>query len=160
MKILIWMVLGAWIASTQTPPKERKVFKPPDLRAIRPVIAKDEGCAKDVAKAVFMEGLAQRKFLVDLLSYGCVHVVSGIPLIHVFDIRDFGEGTKKVRFSLVDLMPHSIGDEINTSGSTIHGWVMSDDIFDASWATEPRHHRFAPDLIDKVIAEEALHQKR
>ena len=161
MKMLVVGALFVCAALGQTqPPKERKVFKPPDLRAFSPLVAKDDGCAKDLVKAAGMEGLAQRKFLADLLAYGCVRVVPGMTLIHVFDLREFGEGTKKIRFSLADLMPQVIGDRFNSSGSTIHGWVISDEIFDASWAAGPKVHVFAPDLIDKVIASEELQKKR
>jgi hypothetical protein len=50
--------------------------------------AKDEGCAKDMAKAVLMEGLEQRKFLADLFVYGCVYIVDGTHRANITAVRE------------------------------------------------------------------------
>jgi hypothetical protein len=70
-------LLVACAALAQQPP--RKQFKPPEILPLEnPILAKDEGCAKDLARGIFeMEGLARQKHFAELFAYGCVRIVRG-----------------------------------------------------------------------------------
>jgi hypothetical protein len=51
-----------------------KKFEPPDSRLFtggKTFMVKDEGCLKDYARALAMEGIQQRKALLELLTYHC-----------------------------------------------------------------------------------------
>ena len=147
----------ACAAFCQTQPaKEHKAFKPPDLRIIDPLIAKDEGCAKDLAKLPNMVGLEQRKFLADLLTYGCVRLspCKGMHFVNWLGAREFGEGSKKVRVSQVKLLSFACG------GATIgDGWVLSGEVFDASWESGPKNRLISPETVSKVLAAQEAQKK-
>jgi hypothetical protein len=143
VKLAKFLITGVVVASavfcqTQQPKKPLRVFKPTEFHAIDPLIAKDEGCAKDLAKASRMEGLEQRKFLADLFIYGCVRFSPGPHLVQILALREFGEGDKKVHVSRVEMLS-------SKTNETLYGWILSDNLI-------------SRDLIDKVIA--AMEQKR
>ena len=74
-KYVTVMVLGAALLTAQSR-RPTKPFTPPeDYYTSQPVVAKDEGCAKDYLKALTLSGLEQRKMLADLISYQCVEVM-------------------------------------------------------------------------------------
>jgi hypothetical protein len=141
MKILIAGVLLVCAAFCQTASKkELRPFTPPEFRAVNPLIAKDEGCAKDLAKVPRMEGLEQRKFLADLFAYGCVRLSPGEHLVNILGLREVGEGDKKIQVSHVKLFS-------KTTTEVIDGWTLSGDLI-------------SQDLIDKVLAELELLKKK
>jgi hypothetical protein len=51
------------------------------LRTAFPLLAEEEGCAKDYAKALELDGLDRRKALRELITYNCVHKLNGIYLV-------------------------------------------------------------------------------
>lgn len=154
MKTGVLALLLVIPALSQTPPKkEPKQFKPPDLQVAGALVAKDEGCAKDLVKSISMEGLAQRKFLAELITYGCVTPLSIQTSLRVYDVKQFGEGPKKVRLSYAELFTTL------EKGSILHGWVFTDEIFDASWQKGPKNRYFQLDLIQKVQLEDELRRR-
>ena len=100
-----------------------KPFQVPEMRAVDPLVASDEGCAKDLAKAGQLEGLEQRKLLFDLFFYGCVRRFDGPYYVHILDIRDIGPA--KIPFRKVHLINA-------TDGKTADGWMSAREMFDVS----------------------------
>jgi hypothetical protein len=107
--------------STKAPPKP---FVMPDLRAyvFSPLLAKDEGCAKDLVKASHLEGLELRKYLAELLTYGCVVQLDGVYEARVIGMRQFVDGTQKVGMKHVALLGFG---EKRLTEPIREGWVSA-----------------------------------
>lgn len=101
--------------------QEPKPFKPPMFLLSSPLLAKDEGCAKDLAKAVHFEGLEQRKYLVDLFVFGCIQRVPGLYRANILDFRKYGEGQASVSMRKVYLIDP-------VTGKDTTGWVLADEL--------------------------------
>jgi len=73
--ILCLAAIGQHVTFAQTKPT--KPFTPPPNRPLDPgfvfggPLMKDEGCAKDFVKSEAMEGLEKRKYIAELITYGC-----------------------------------------------------------------------------------------
>jgi hypothetical protein len=116
MRLLIGLIVAlSSVAAGQT--KATKEFKPPQHVTSDPLVAPDEGCAKDLAKASRMEGLELRRFVSDLLRYGCAEWLQGPHLTNITAIRSFPVGAEKVGMLKVNL--------ISTKTSEIkEGWIL------------------------------------
>jgi hypothetical protein len=147
------VIACAAFCQTQAP-KVLKAFKPPDLRIVDPLIAKDEGCAKDLAKVPNMVGLEQRKFLADLFTYGCVRlsVCNGMHSVTWISSRTFGEGGKAVGVSHAKLWPKACD-------GFMDGWVLSGEVFDASRESGPKNRLISSETISKVLAAQEAQKK-
>lgn len=100
MKLALLIALAAMPALAQDQPKPPlKPFKTPDLRLLDPLIAKDEGCAKNLAKAVALDGLEQRKYLTELFVYGCIREAPGAYKTNILEFKNFGEGANSVLYA-------------------------------------------------------------
>jgi hypothetical protein len=106
------------------PKKELRPFQAPQLRVVDPIVASDEGCARDFAKALKLDGLEQRKYLLDLFQYGCVERLNGPYYANILSLVQFGEGAAKVEMRKVYLIP--------VSGTTKEhtGWIAAKELID------------------------------
>ena len=109
--------------------QQPKPFKPPDFALVDPLIARDEGCVRDLAKAVRMDGLEQRKYLADLFVFGCVQRLSGSFRANILDFRKYGEGQGAVPVRKVYLINLVTAEE--KRGWVIAGELISPQIIDA-----------------------------
>jgi hypothetical protein len=130
MKVLCLVLLAVTaIAQTKAP----KVFHPPENRIVDPLIARNEGCLKDLLGALKLEGLQQRKLVVDLFTYGCVERLKGSYYVNILGLRELN----KIQVRRVHL--------ISTDGpKTADGWIFSRDIVDLAEIWK---------LLDRVAAE-------
>ena len=55
--------------------------------AVAPMVLKDEGCAKDYAKSLGLEGIAQRKMFAELVQFGCAQKLTGFFLVRIEKIQ-------------------------------------------------------------------------
>lgn len=69
---LILMIAGAALAQPKKPPTPKTGF------VAMPTLFKDDGCARDYAKAVAAGGLEMRKQIADLIAYGCLEKAPGV----------------------------------------------------------------------------------
>jgi hypothetical protein len=113
-----------------------KPFKPPDFALVNPLIARDEGCVRDLAKAVRMDGLEQRKYLADLFVFGCVQRLSGSFRANILDFRKYGDGQGAVPVRKVYLINSVTAEE--KGGWVIAGELISPQIIDAVIKSLPR----------------------
>lgn len=106
------------------PKKELKPFQPPQLRVVDPIVASDEGCARDFAKALKLDGLEQRKYLFDLFQYGCLERLDGTYYANILSLAQFGEGAPKIEMRKVYLIPLSGTTKEHT------GWIAAKELLD------------------------------
>jgi hypothetical protein len=117
------LLLCANLSCAQQPPT--KTFHPPAYLPVeKPLVAKDEGCMKDLAKASRMEGVEQRKFLVDLFVYDCVQQLPSTYYLHITNVKQFGTGDAAVQARGVHLI-----DVIG--GKATDGWMLADHVITA-----------------------------
>jgi hypothetical protein len=82
--------------------QQKKTAIPKTGFAAMPLLLKDEGCARDYAKAIAAGGLEMRKQITDLISYGCIEKTVGVFRGAVLEERRTTKGTPAlVRVSLV-----------------------------------------------------------
>ena len=87
-----FLLAESLVAQTKQPTKS---FTPPeDYYTAEPVVAKDEGCAKDYAKALALSGLEQRKMLAELITYKCAEVLPFHYRVLVVESKTFDVGTQ------------------------------------------------------------------
>src|SRR4051794_21902164 len=97
MKILTLCLIARALAAQQQQPPPRKAFTPPPTpRVAAPVVAKDEACARDFAKMVDLEGLAQRKYFAELLAFECVKPYEGVYYLNVTAIKSYQATSRSV----------------------------------------------------------------
>ena len=123
MKLLIALLAASALFAQEKAP--RKQFVDPEWRMIDPVVARDEGCGRDLAKAGRMDGIEKRKYLADLFIYGCVERLTGGFLAKLLAFRNYGEGDNAVQIRKVLLIPTAIGDKPR------EGWVLESATFTA-----------------------------
>ena len=105
------------------PKKEPRPFQAPELRVVDPIVASDEGCARDFVKALKLDGLEQRKYLADLFRYGCVEQLEGPYYANILRLAQVGDGAEKIEMRKVHL--------INTSTAKVaDGWILAKGVFD------------------------------
>lgn len=115
----------AALAQTPTPKAERKVYQPPEYVLVDPLVAKDEGCAKDLAKAAVLEGLEQRKLLADLFLFGCIQIEDGTYRANLTAVREYGDPPKKVQVRRVYLIS-------SATGKSKEGWILANQLLDVA----------------------------
>jgi hypothetical protein len=95
-RLAIWpMVLSSLLGAEQKAAPKR--FTPPDDFFVEdPLLAKDEGCAKDYAKALTLSGLEQRKMVADLVVYKCADTVPGIFTVLITGGKVFDAGSQHI----------------------------------------------------------------
>jgi hypothetical protein len=134
---LVWFTLiVAVVVSGQTLPRATKKFEPPDsmLYAIRPILAKDEGCAKDYAKTQSLSGVDQRKLLADLFAYDCVETLPAIYHGFILETKAFefsGQQFVMARIKLAtdnEIAPVPAGAELSPAHFAKEGWVLRKDL--------------------------------
>ena len=115
-------VLAAVALAQESGP--RKQFKAPELLPlVNPIVSKDEGCAKDLAKGMIeMDGLARQKHFTELFAYGCTRLIKGTYKVKLTALRTIKIGNEQVVLNGVDLL--GIAGEGSTS-EIIHGWVLA-----------------------------------
>jgi hypothetical protein len=81
----------------KTTPKPFKEPARPEL-AENALLARDEGCAKDLAKAAALGGIEQVKYLAELFKFGCVRMLPGRgpTQVAILDVRKIGSGASAV----------------------------------------------------------------
>jgi len=124
------LILAMALAGQQH--KATKPFKPvgpPQLVIEDPLIAKDEGCAKDLAKVPSLEGIERRKFVTELLLYKCVIFEKGLISVQSLGYKEFGEGKNKVGLRQV---------KVFAAGNLVTGWVLADEVYDMASQTGPK----------------------
>jgi len=105
------------------PKKELRPFQAPELRVVDPIVASDEGCARDFVKALKLDGLEQRKYLTDLFRYGCVEQLEGPYYANILGLAQVGDGAGKIAMRKVHL--------INTlTAKVADGWILAKEVFD------------------------------
>jgi hypothetical protein len=123
MKTLALLALACAANAQTAPKKDLKVFQPPEYVVSDVVLARDEGCAKDLAKAAALEGLEQRKLIADLFSYGCAQLAEGSYHANILAVRQYGDAPKKVQVRRVYL--------INVAtGQGREGWILATNLLD------------------------------
>jgi hypothetical protein len=127
MRLVVLVVVLCSALVPQEPKKPLKPFKapePPAYAVENPLLAKDEGCAKDYAKALTLEGLEQRKILADLIAFGCVTTpYPGHYLVNILELREFPVGDHKVQFANVKLMLMSLYADAKYT-QVLEGWIF------------------------------------
>jgi hypothetical protein len=124
------LILALALAGQQH--KATKPFKPvgpPQLVIDDPLIAKEEGCAKDLAKVPSLDGLERKKFVTELLLFRCVIFEKGMVSVQSLGYKEFGEGKNKVGLRQVKLF---------AGGNFVTGWVLADEVYDLTWQTGPK----------------------
>lgn len=107
-------------------PKPLKTFVPPKLLeyVVEPVLAKDDGCARDYAQALAASGIEQRKQLTALITYECIEVIHGFYHVFTGESRSIIVAGKPTQILQVHLVAIPIGGVV---GSKIDasGWILS-----------------------------------
>jgi hypothetical protein len=129
------MSLSAQQSTKKPPPKP---FTPPppttDVGTLfgGPLL-KDEACSKDYAKSLNMEGLEKRKYIADLITYGCAIALRGVyrtSALETIEIKT-GEKITKFRHVFLTLLP-GVSDEAYGKGAdatrTREGWAPADNL--------------------------------
>lgn len=125
------LALASCAASQDAVPKPQpKPFKPPAFRLLHPVLAKDEGCMRDLAKGTRMDGLEQRKYIADLFIFGCVQRLEGVFSASITQFRDFGTGSDAVPARRVFLVDQATAKDYT-------GWILANEL--------------SPSIIDAII---------
>lgn len=104
--------------------KATKPFAPPsEFYVDGAPIAKDEGCAKDYARALSLSGLDQRKMLADLVTYHCVEVLEGRWKALIVEGKNFGPDKQPVHLVRVNL---AFGLHVLPVGRFVEkrGWIL------------------------------------
>ena len=109
MRVLI-VTLFATVLLGQQKKDPPRPFIPPDLTlyvsgtVLGTVLVKDEGCARDYLRMLQMEGVEQRKTIVDLDRYGCVETLSGLYMARVLTTKRIDQGPMSEQFDEVLLI--------------------------------------------------------
>jgi hypothetical protein len=126
MKWIICVTLLASVVSAQGDKKVSKPFTPPeDQILIEQLLAKDEGCLKDLAKSRSMEGLELRKYLGELAAYRCVQLMPGVHFVKILNVKQWGQGKSAVQVRQVRLLSFE-------HGNISEGWVFADQLTTSS----------------------------
>lgn len=142
---IVLLLLASVAFSQEKQKKEPKPFIPPPDVIVHgvlfaAVVPKDLGCAKDYLKIMALEGIEQRKQMVDLVRYGCASVITSpynvtgkepvvlsidktsVRFLHVLLVRDdlLADVTAKTK---TELGTPSIEEPL-----TVEGWLREQDI--------------------------------
>lgn len=103
-----------------------KKFVPPKVieYIFEPVVAKDDGCARDYAQALATAGLEQRKQLAELVRYGCVEILDGLYHVFVKDSRSIMVAGKPEGILKVKLLAVVIGGLVGSKMEE-EGWIVA-----------------------------------
>jgi hypothetical protein len=144
--LLLLLVVPASAQTKSRPPKE---FKAPNsiVYTIRPILARDEGCAKDYAKAIFsFSGIEQRKLLAELFAYKCAEQLTDAYHGYILETKaliDCGDELHKAlnggclmsRIELIpidDFAPFPYESEFSptkiVNDKSKYGWVLRRDL--------------------------------
>jgi hypothetical protein len=92
-------------------------------------LLKDSGCARDYVKSQTMEGVEKRKFLAEMISYGCGAPVLGVYAATVKEPISLTFEKKTIRFLHVFLIKDDglsfglLGQDGSKATATQEGWM-------------------------------------
>ena len=124
MKTLFLLSCVAGSLCAQTRHATRPFTPPEEYYTSRPAVAKDEGCARDYARALALEGIEQRKMLADLVRYGCLDIMDGaVYRAFISESRTFVGG--KQEFAMVKVRLTSSRETLPVGAAVLkEGWVL------------------------------------
>jgi hypothetical protein len=107
---------------------------PENSYVLQPAVAKDEGCARDYAKALALQGLEQRKMMAELITYKCVEVLPYRYRALIIESRTFDAGSQHFPMVRVRL---SMGGMPVGSNIEKEGWMIRSALASTGQASRP-----------------------
>jgi hypothetical protein len=109
--------------------KDPKPFAPPeDPVLFNQFVAKDEACVRDYAKSLKMDGLELRKYLAELVTYGCIRKAEGTYLAKILNVKRIGEGKDAIQIRQVRLMLADSPKALDPRERIIEVWVLANQL--------------------------------
>jgi len=102
-----------------------KTFVPPKVieYIFEPVVAKDDGCARDYAQALSTAGLEQRKQIAELVRYGCIQHYYGLYHVFIQDSRSIMIAGRPEQILKVKMLAVAIGPFAGYGDGS--GWIVT-----------------------------------